>query len=77
MKFSEAKLRLEERLSQTVTQQRAVRPPPECQSGHMLADVGAARGSKYAPLLQGGMAAFSAYATARMDLGLGSAQTST
>jgi hypothetical protein len=48
------------------------------QSGqHTLADVGAARGSKYAPLLQGSMAAFSAYATARMDLGLGSAQTST
>lgn len=82
MKFSEAKLRLEEEAElQTVNYNNELYALLQnAQSGqHTLVDVGAARGSKYAPLLQGGMAAFSAYASARMDLGLGKggAQTST
>lgn len=80
MKFSEARLRLEEEqeLQDVNYQNELYALLQNAKSGqHTMVDVKAARGPWYNPLLQGGAAAFSAYASARMDLGLGRGETST
>lgn len=79
MRFSQAKLRIEEEdeLQQLNYNNEMYALLENTRAGQQtMIDVAAARGNKWAPLIAGASTAFGAYASANMNLGLG-ARTST